>query len=109
VANRRATAANAGVYPDGEAEAEYEARGEHAEFGVEVEDIPVGEYALLAGGVERGVIEVVEIEGGTEGEIEFEAPVDDDDDELLLDFDPRGQAVEILEGGTLVFSADFPG
>jgi hypothetical protein len=98
---------NAGVYPDGSAEAEYEARGERAEFSVEVEDVPAGSYALLVGGVERGIIDVFEDDGDTGGEIEFETPADPDDE--LLDFDPRGQAVEILEGETLLFSVDFPG
>lgn len=98
---------NAGVYPDGSAEAEYEARGDSAEFSVEVEDIPAGSYALHVGGVERGIIDVFADDGGTEGEIEFGNPVDDDD-ELLLDFDVRGATVEVLAGSDVILTTDFP-
>jgi hypothetical protein len=102
------TLTNADVYPEAEAEAEYEAGNRRAEFSVEVEDVPVGSYALFVGGTERGIIEVIAVDGGTEGEIEFETPVDDDD-ELPLDFDPRGELIEIREGTTVLFSGAFPG
>jgi hypothetical protein len=102
------TLTNADVYPEAEAEAEYEAGNRRAEFSVEVEDVPVGSYALFVGGTERGIIEVIAVDGGTEGEIEFETPLDDDD-ELPLDFDPRGELIEIREGTTVLFSGAFPG
>ncbi len=98
---------NAGVYPGGSGEIEFEQRIDRTEFKVEIEDVPAGDYTLRVGGVDRAVIEVVElIDGGTEGELEFRDPVEPG--KLPLDFDPRGQLVEILEGGTLIFSAELP-
>lgn len=98
---------NTGVYPDGSAEAEFEARNEHREFEVEVEDVPAGSYDLAVGGTIEGVIDVFDTGSGTEGEISFEDPADADEE--LLDFDPRGQTIEVLEGSTVVFTVDFPG
>ncbi len=98
---------NAGVYPDGSAEAEFEVRQDRREFSVEVEDIPVGSYALRVAGSEVGTIDVVQDDDETEGELEFRDPVTSG--ELPLDFDPRNSVVEVLEGGTLLFSVEFPG
>jgi len=93
---------NEGIYPDGDAEMDYESRPDRVEFDVEVEDIPAGQYALVVDGVERGVIEVNPDDDGTEGEIDFSSPQDDDD--LLLDFDPLGALIEIMDGSTVLFS-----
>lgn len=98
---------NTGVYPSGSGDAEFDQDSEGTEFEVEIEDVPVGSYTLEVGGVARGTIEVVTDDDETEGEIKFADPVDDDD-ELPLDFDPRGQLIEVLEGNTVIFSADFP-
>lgn len=99
---------NTGVFPaaSGEAEFEIDEDGER-EFEVEIKDLPVGGYELAVGGVQRGTIQVVADDDGNKGEIEFSNPVDDDDD-LLLDFDPRGQLIEIFDGETLIFTANFP-
>lgn len=98
---------NLGVYPAGEADAEFEQRPNRVDFDVEVEDIPVGAYTLFVGGVERGMIQVVDLGGGqTEGELEFRHPVEAG--KLPLDFDPRGQLIEVTEGPTALFSSDFP-
>ena len=43
-----------------------------------------------------------------EGEIEFDTDPDDPG-ELLLDFDPRGELIEIEQGGTVFLSRTFPG
>ncbi|MEE4329881.1 MAG: hypothetical protein V2J10_03380, partial [Wenzhouxiangella sp.] len=94
--------ANEGIYPGGEAEADFESRPNRVEFDVEIEDVPTGAYALLVDGIERGTIQVTVDDDGTEGEIEFSSPRDDDD--LLLDFEPLGALIEILDGGTVVFS-----
>ena len=99
---------NAGVYPDGEGEARWERDDDgEIDFDVEIEDVPTGDYTLRVGGVVRGTLTVTEDDGDTEGEIEFGSPTDDPD-ELPLDFDPRGQLIEILEGDTLIFSATLP-
>lgn len=93
---------NAGVYPAGSGDAEYDVDADGTDFDVEIEDVPAGSYTLRVGGTVRGTIQVVD----DEGEIEFGNPPDDD--ELPLDFDPRGQLIEVLEGGTLIFSGNFP-
>jgi len=97
---------NDGVYPDGEAEAEFEQSSDEVEFEVEVEDIPTGSYALLVDGIERGQIQVHADDDETEGELEFRFP--QEPGTMLLDFDPRGKLVEILEGSVSVFHGDFP-
>ncbi len=96
---------NAGIYPAGDAKAEFEQRPDRTEFSVEVEDIPVGDYELWVGKVLRGTITVVSVLGGTEGEIEFRNPVEPG--KSLLDFDPRDQLIEVMEGSTLLFSTDL--
>jgi hypothetical protein len=99
---------NTGVYPaaDGEARWERDDEGE-IDFEVEIEDVPTGSYTLRVGGIDRGTITVTVVDGETEGEIEFGAPTDDPD-ELPLDFDPRGELIEVLEGDTPIFSATLP-
>ncbi len=80
-----------------------------ADFGVELEDVPLGDYALLVGGVVRGLIVVVaDPTGGTRGEIEFEA-IDDTPHPLTLDFDALGAVVEIRAGGATWFADVFDG
>jgi len=97
---------NSGVFAAGEGDAELELRDDRSEFDVEIEDVPVGSYSLFVGGVERGVIEVVQFADGTEGELEFRDPVEPG--KVLLDFDPRDQVIEIFDAASLIFSADFP-
>jgi len=97
---------NAGVFPAGSGDAEFEQRSNRVDFDVEIEDVPTGGYTLRVGGIERGTIEVVETVNGPEGELEFRFPAEAG--KLPLDFDPRGQAIEVLDGATLVFSVDFP-
>jgi len=77
-----------------------------SEFRVELEDVAVGSYTLNVGGTDRGTIDVVAVEGGTEGEVEFRDPPEPD--HLPLDFDPRGQLVQILDNGSVVLSGTFP-
>ena len=55
--------------------------------------------------MDRAAISVSETDDGTEGEIEFSDPQDDD---LLLDFDPLGATIEVFDGETLILSAEFP-
>ena len=96
-----------GIISGAEGEAEFEIETGRAEFEVEIEDAPVGEYELQVGEIPRGTIVVTEDDDGdTEGEIEFRSPAGPGS--LLLDFDPRGQLIEIFDGDTLIFSADFP-
>ena len=78
------------------------------DFRVEIEDVPVGGYELFVGGVLRGTIDVAfdPSTGENEGQIEFDTDPDDPGDRLL-DFDPVGQTVEIVQGGTVFFSSVF--
>ncbi|MBW2315947.1 MAG: hypothetical protein JRH10_17390 [Deltaproteobacteria bacterium] len=76
------------------------------DFRVEVEEVPEGTYELLVGGISRGTLEVVfdASSGENEGQIEFDTDPDDPG-ELLLDFDPVGQVIEVVQGATLFFSS----
>jgi hypothetical protein len=78
------------------------------EFRVEIEDVPVGDYDLLVGGVPRGTIAVVDTGTAVKGELEFSTD-DDDAGALLLDFDPTGAAIEVRQGATVFFSSAFTG
>ena len=98
---------NTGVFPAGSGDARLEPREDRTDFKVEIEDVPVGSYALRVGGEAVGTIEVRELaDGSVEGEIEFRNPVEPG--KVLLDFDPRGKVIEVLDGGTVIFTADFP-
>lgn len=82
----------------GSAEAEFESRFGRMKFEVEMEDFAQGTYDLFVGGIDVGDI-VVGAAG--EGEIEFDSKPESDNDgsddglDLLLTFDPLGQAIEI--------------
>jgi len=94
---------NEGTFPLGSGHADYESRPGNIDFDVEIEDVPVGDYTLLVDGIARGTIQVVNVDDGTEGEIEYSSPQDGDD--LLLDFDPLGALIEVAEGSNVLFSA----
>jgi hypothetical protein len=89
-----------------ELKAELEDRSTRTDFSVEIEDFAAGTYTLNVGGTERGTIDVVAVEGGTEGEIEFRDPPEPG--HLTLDFDPRAQTVAILQNGAVLLSGTFP-
>ena len=58
------------------------------------------------GGTDRGTIDLVAVQGGTEGEIEFRDPPEPR--HLALDFDPRGQNIAIPQNGAVLLSGTFP-
>ena len=93
---------NAGVYPAGSGDADFDQDATRTKFKVEIEDVPDRTYGLYVGGSQRGTISVT----GGEGEIEFRNPVEPG--KILLDFDPRGQNIEVREGSTVIFTAAFP-
>lgn len=97
---------NTGVDGDADGNAEWEQRSDRTDFKVEVEDLDIGSYNLIVGGVVRAQINVVAVDGGTEGEVEFRDPVEPG--KLLLDFDPLGQLIEIEQGGVVYLMVDFP-
>ncbi len=99
---------NDGTVPQAKGKARFRMRDDCSEdFRVEIEDLPVGDYNLLVGDVNRGTITVTNTGGETEGEIEFDTEPDDPG-EILLDFDPRGKIIEIEQGGTVFLSRAFP-
>jgi hypothetical protein len=98
---------NTGVYPAASGDARLEPREDRTDFSVEIEDVPVGSYDLRIGGDVVGVIEVITLnDGGVQGELEFRNPVEPG--KVLLNFDPRGQQIDVLQGGTVVLQTLFP-
>jgi hypothetical protein len=100
---------NTGVDPDADGKARFRQETDcDRDFRVEVEDLAVGSYELAVGGILRGSIDVADIGGGaTEGEIEFDNEPDEPG-ELLIDFDPRGQLVEVRQGSTVYLDVTMP-
>ena len=89
----------------GKARARFEQRSDRSEFSIELEDLPVGTYRIVVGGEDRGGLDVAAVTGGTQGETEFRSPVEPG--KILLDFDPRGQIVEVRSAGGVLFSSTF--
>jgi hypothetical protein len=74
------------------------------EFNVTVTGLPAGDYPLVVGGSEAGVIEVRR--DGSRSQLNFRDPARPGAE--LLDFDPLGQVIEVLFGGEVVLDALFP-
>jgi hypothetical protein len=66
---------------------------------VDVNALPAGDYDVVIGGVVRGTVTVTGVEPDSTGEVVFST--DPEAGELLLDFDPLGQTVEIRQGTTV--------
>jgi len=98
---------NTGVFAAASGDARLRPREDRTEFRVEIEDVPTGPYSLQVGGQTVGVIQVKTLEDGSiEGELEFRNPVEPG--KILLDFDPRGQQIDVLDGETVVLETLFP-
>jgi hypothetical protein len=98
--------ASTGLGPEAKARARYRVddKNRHT-FHVEIEDAPAGDYDLIVAGTKRGKIRAVSTATGVEGEIEFSnkpAPGD-----KPLNFDPRGQMIEIVGSEGVFFSHLF--
>ncbi|HEY6942893.1 hypothetical protein [Dokdonella sp.] len=98
---------NTGVVPAASGKARFEDRGDRTDFKVQVEDLPVGAYSLRVAGTERATLNVVAASIGTFAEVEFRSPVEPG--KVLLDFDPRAQLVEVVQGNTVFLSRMFDG
>lgn len=97
-----------GVDANGTARAKLRVReNARKDFSIELEDVPVGDYELVANDNVVGVIRVVNTASGTEGEIEFNAGDDHPDGELPLTFDPAGAHIVIRQGATVYFDGVF--
>lgn len=98
---------NTGVFPLASGDAKLEPRADRTDFSVEIEDVPVGSYGLRVGGETVGTIDVMMLQDGSfEGELEFRNPVEPG--KILLDFDPRGQQIDVLDGSTVILETLFP-
>lgn len=84
-----------GVVDGAKGEAEYEIEMDEREFSVKVKDVPVGFYSVEVAGMSKGEVEVVEDDGDFEGRVKFSDPQKGEN--LELEFDPRGQVVEIRQ------------
>ncbi len=97
-----------GVDPDADGKARFRQETNcDRDFRVQAEDLALGDYELVVGGIVRGTITVVDLGGDIAGEVEF----DNDPDasgELLLDFDPRGALVEVRQGATVFLTVTMP-
>ena len=98
---------NTGILDGAKGEAEFEIYADESEFSVKIKQVPVGSYTVKVDGSDVGIIEVVEDDGDFEGKIKFTDP--QRADTLLLDFDPRGKFIEILNtDGAVILNAPFP-
>ena len=97
---------NTGVAPAASGRARFEQRSDRTDFNVEAEDLPAGAYSLRVAGSERATMNVAQGANGSEGEVEFRSPVEPG--KLLLDFDPRGQLVELAQGDTVFLTTTLP-
>ncbi len=89
----------------------FKLRPGYSEFSVDARQIPSGSYALFVGGEQEGSFDVTARGNGnanaTSGGIVFRSP--SDDPERLLDFDPRGQSIEVVDsGGVTRLQVEFP-
>lgn len=77
----------------GEARYEVDEDGDHY-FEIEIEDVAPGSYSLLVGGIDRATLRAT-LQGDTvEGEVEFRSP--GERGKVTMNFDPRGQLIEIV-------------
>ncbi|MCJ7815764.1 MAG: hypothetical protein MUP31_06905, partial [Xanthomonadales bacterium] len=98
---------NTGAFPAASGNARLRPRSDRTDFSVEIEDVPVGSYDLRIGGDIVGTIHVTMMQDGSiQGELEFRDPVEPG--KVLLDFDPRGQQIDVLDGTTVVLETLFP-
>src|SRR5262249_28677093 len=92
-----------GAIPAATGDLEFEFDEGAARFEAQVSHLPEGVYDLLVGGVVMGQI-TVNAQGS--GELEFDTEVGTND--LFLNFDPRGQLVQVTQGGTVILEILFP-
>jgi len=98
---------NTGVAPGAAGEAEWEMNAYRIRFSVDLEGVPVGSYPLRVGGMQVGVVEAHEMhDGAVYGRIGFRDP--EAFGARPLDFDPRGQSIELMQGETVILEARFP-
>ena len=101
---------NNGTYPEAEGEASYLEKNNSIEFEVEIKGVPAGTYPLRVSNVLRGVINVAvdpdDDDDKLKGKLRFSDPQKEQRE--LLDFDPRGEWVEVYNGTGVIFEVLFP-
>ena len=99
---------NSGVYGAASGDAKLEPRMDRTDFSVEIEDVPAGSYDLRVGGTIVGTFNAaLDVDGTVRGELEFRDPAEPG--KIQLDFDPRGQQIDVLEGAVVILGTQFPG
>ena len=98
---------NTGLLPNARGEAEWEMNTARVRFTVEIDGVSAGFYTLMVDGVEEGVIEAREMyDGYVYGRIRFS------DSAIhgtrVLDFEPRGKVIEVVQGGETILEVLFP-
>lgn len=97
---------NTGAIEDAEGLVKFAIHGGKPVFEVQVEGVPEGSYSLVVDGAGVGDIEVITDDEKNKGKLKFSDP--EKDDTLLLDFDPRGTVVEVLQGANVILDVLFP-
>ena len=100
-----------GIYPEGEGEASYIEKNNSVEFEVEIKGVPAGSYPLWVAGTQRGEIIVAADEEEDEddtlkGKLRFSDPQKEGRE--WLNFDPRGEWVEVYDETERIFDVLFP-
>lgn len=97
---------NTGVMEGAKGEAEFEIDSDESEFSIKIKNVAVGFYSVWVGGVNVGEIEV-EDDGDFDGKIKFTDPQKVDTSEL--NFDPRGETIEVQQGDSqVILAVEFP-
>jgi len=95
-----------GLVPGAQGDARFEVDDKGREkFRVEIEDVPAGAYQLFVGGAQVGTINARTNAAEVSGEIEFSNSHDKGDQPL--NFDPRGQLLEVKNSAGTLFSQIF--
>lgn len=98
---------NTDVLPGAKGDAEWKMNSERVEFSVEIEDLPVGSYTLKVGGIEVGIITAFTMhDSEVYGHIKFRDP--ETNGREHLDFEPRGQLIEVFQGLSVILKVEFP-
>ncbi len=84
----------------------FKIKGRRMDLKVEIEDMPLGTYDVIIGGIFRGSLTVVGTVDGMEGELEFRNRADRD--KVLLDFSPGGKVVQIQQAGITLLAGVVP-
>lgn len=100
-----------GVDADAQGKLKFVLRPAYSELEIDVMKLDAGEYLVFVGGEEKGSLQVTVTGNGNgigKGTLTFRSPATDG--APLLDFDPRGVAVDVVDGdGEIVLTATLPG